>query len=676
MSSGLKFCVEVGGTFTDWLLVAGRQVVGRGKVLSTPKQPAQGVMQAFAEALVSGDRVAAIIHGSTVATNAVLERKGAATSLITTEGFRDLLDIQRQTRTRLFDLFYRHPEPLIRRDRILEVAERLAPGGEVRRPLELAGLEGRLERQLECGVESVAICLLHSYANPGHERALAEQLRSRFPDLYLTLSSEVLPRFREYERASTTVISAYLKPQVDRYVRALERSLEEGGFAGNLAIMQANGGTVPASEVRRHAARMVLSGPAAGVAGAVAAARASGFGDLLTFDMGGTSTDVCLVTGGQVGFTTDYKIGGLPLSIPMYDIVTVGAGGGSVATVDPGGAMRVGPESAGADPGPACYGKGGSAFTVSDANFLSGLLRPGIFLEGRMRLVAGPARLAAERLAEALALTPVEVASGVVRLANATMAQALRLVSIERGHDPRDYTVVAYGGAGPLHAAQLATELDIPRVLIPRDPGLVSAYGLVLADTRQDYLRTRIVKLPGVSGELLEREFEALRSQARREFERYGPPRGALRLRHGLDMRFEGQAYELLVDVDPLLEGGAGAETLLEAFRSAHLRRYGHVPAGDHVEIVNFRLGAWLPSTTRHLSSPQAEGGATPRPQGGEVYYQGRQSSCRFFSRADLPVGGRVEGLAVIEEPTATVLIPPDWQGRVDERGNLILERR
>ena len=675
MSGGLKFCVEVGGTFTDWLLVEDREVIGRGKVPSTPRQPAQGVMNAFAEALAIGDSVDDIVHGSTVATNAVLERKGAVTSLITTEGFRDLLDIQRQTRTRLFDLFYRHPEPLIPRDRILEAVERMAPDGAVRRPLELDGLDEQLERQLEAGVESVAVCLLHSYANPGHEQALAEHIHARFPDLYLTLSSEVLPRFREYERASTTAISAYLTPQIDRYIHALERSLQKGGFAGNLSIMQANGGTVPASQVRRHAARMVLSGPAAGVAGAIAAAKESGFDDLLTFDMGGTSTDVCLVTGGQAGLTTDYKIGGLPLSIPMYDIVTVGAGGGSIAAIDAAGAMQVGPNSAGADPGPACYGKGGTAFTVSDANFTLGLLRQGVFLGGRMKLSEGASRQAAEPLAAALDRPPVQVAEGVLRLANATMAQAMRLVSIERGHDPRDYTIVAYGGAGPLHAAQLAGELGVPRVLVPRDPGLVSAYGLALADTRQDLLQTRILKLKAIDGAALEEPFEELRRQAHQEFERYGAPREALRLSHALDMRFEGQAYELTVEVDPLQEAWARPEALLEAFRSAHLQRYGHVPSGDRVEIVNFRLGAWLPSNTQRLSSPQLKRTTMPQPQDGAVFHQGRERPCRFFQRAELPAGGRVEGLAVIEEPTSTVLVPPEWQAHVDEHGNLIMER-
>ncbi|UCH26215.1 MAG: hydantoinase/oxoprolinase family protein, partial [Trueperaceae bacterium] len=472
------FSVEVGGTFTDWIVVENGRVVATGKVPSTPAAPATGVMRAAAEALDNLDSVTALIHGSTVATNAVLERNGAVTAVLTTQGFRDVLQIQRQSKTRLFDLFYRQPEPLVPRDRIIEVLERIGPRGEVWHQLELAGLGDRIrELILKSGLESVAICLLHSYANAEHERKLAHFLEDRFPDLQLTLSSELIPRFREYERVSTCTIDAYLKPRVARYIADLETSLQRTRFAGKLSIVQANGGIIPATEAREHAAKMILSGPAAGVIGATAAARASGFDNLLTFDMGGTSTDVCLITAGQAEMTNEYKIGGLPLGLPMLDIVTVGAGGGSIATVDSGGALRVGPESAGADPGPACYGKGGHYFTVTDANAILGLLEPTTFYGGRMPLSIEAATSALETISDPLGMTGEQVAEGVIRLANATMAQAMRLVSIERGYDPRDYTIVAYGGAGPLHAAALAKELSIRRVLVPFDPGLMSAYG-------------------------------------------------------------------------------------------------------------------------------------------------------------------------------------------------------
>ena len=671
-----NFYVEVGGTFTDWVLVENDRVTKTGKVLSTPDKPAKGVMNSVKDGLATLEGVSAVVHGSTVATNAVLERKGAVTGLLTTKGFRDVLQIQRQSKTRLFDLFYRQPEPLVLRDRIIEVSERMGPHGEVRQQLALDGLTDQLYQLVEeGGTESVAVCLLHSYANPEHELQLARYLEDHFPRLYVTLSSEVLPRFREYERMSTCTISAYVKPRVDRYVANLEHSLHQAGFTGHLSIVQANGGTIPASEARRHAAKMILSGPAAGVIGAIAFARASGFANLLTFDMGGTSTDVCLVTEGQIEMSTEYKIGGLPLGIPMIDIVTVGAGGGSMATVDSGGALRVGPESAGADPGPACYGKGGRHFTVTDANVILGLLNPATFYGGRMPLSTEAALSALDPLVEHLGSTREQVADGVVRLANATMAQAMRLVSVERGHDPRDYTIVAYGGAGPLHAVALAEELAISNVLIPYNPGLLSAYGLTLADVRQDYLRSHIVALKRLGPETFYRLFEELRERARQEFSRYGLGWEKVEVSYSLDMRYEGQAYELIIDVDDLVVKTFSSRELIARFKKTHHFRYGHTPSGDEVEIVNFRLTARHPSGTP-LFEDEA---ATPR---GEVQFADRDTLvvgvstlCRFCQRPSLPAGYTLAGPAVIEEATATTYLPKGWQARVDDVLNLVLSQ-
>ena len=670
------FCVEVGGTFTDWVLVENDRVAKTGKVLSTPDEPSQGVMNAVKDGLAALADVSAVIHGSTVATNAVLERKGAVTGLLTTKGFRDVLQIQRQSKTKLFDLFYRQPEPLVTRDRIIEVTERMGPHGEVWHALALDDLPDRLHQLVEeGGTESLAICLLHSYANPEHELQLARYLEDHFPDLYVTLSSEVLPRFREYERMSTCTISAYVKPRVDRYVADLEHSLHQAGFAGHMSIVQANGGTIPASEARRHAAKMILSGPAAGVIGAIASARASGFANLLTFDMGGTSTDVCLVTNGQTEMSTEYKIGGLPLGIPMIDIVTVGAGGGSMAKVDSGGALRVGPESAGADPGPACYGKGGDQFTVTDANVILGLLNPVTFYGGRMLLSTEAASSALDPLVEQLGSTREQVADGVVRLANATMAQAMRLVSVERGHDPRDYTIVAYGGAGPLHAVALAEELAVGNVLIPESPGLLSAYGLMLADVRQDYLRSHIVALERLEPDTFRRLFEELAGRAREEFSRYGLGWENVEVLHSLDMRYEGQAYELKIDVDDAVTQTFRSGELIARFKETHHLRYGHTPSGDEIEIVSFRLTARLPSGM-HLfdleaAQPQGELQFTDR----AILIAGVSTPCRFFQRSSLAAGYTLPGPAVIEEPTATTYLPRGWKAQVDDVRNLVLSR-
>lgn len=669
-----RFCVEVGGTFTDWVVLEDNVVTKRGKVLST-REPAEAVITSAIEALGSLETATSIMHGSTVATNTVLERNGAPTALVTTRGFRDVLEIQRQTKSRLFDLFYRHPQPLVSRDNILEVPERIGPLGEVWEELDLDELEGQLKQLLDRGIESVAVSLLHSYVNGDHELETARYVEERFPGLHVTRSSEVLPKFREFERTSTTVISAYLKPRVDGYVRRLEEAFQASGFRGQLSIMQANGGTVPAEHVRRHAASMVLSGPAAGVGGAVKTARGSGLSNLLTLDMGGTSTDVCLVTDGEASMTSEYKIGGLPLSIPMFDIVTVGAGGGSIASIDAGGALRVGPESAGAHPGPACYDQGGERFTVTDANLVLGYLQPSTFFGGQMELSREAAQRALAPLADALKLDTMQVASGVIRLANTTMAQAMRLVSVERGHDPRDYTIVAFGGAGPLHAAALAEELSVKRVLVPYDPGLLSAYGLMFADTRQDYLRTKVVSLRDADQTIVASSFDQMREQAKREFERYQIAWDEVQLRHLLDMRFEGQAYELDVDVSDVAEN-ANAEVLAKMFRQAHLQRYGHVPDGDSIEIVNFRLIAWHPSTVEPTRNfVDGPSGRATSAREGNVIFDGVETSCRFIDRSNLPPGQVVAGLAVIEEPTATTLLPPGWSARVDDNLSLILSQ-
>ena len=668
--------VEVGGTFTDWVLTEGSRIVRVGKVLSTPAHPDVGVMNALEEAGVGLDQLSALVHGSTIATNVVIERKGAVTALVTTTGFRDVLAIQRQAKQRLFDLFYKHPEPLVPRHRVLEVTEKVAPDGSIRQPLALDGLLETLDRLIrEDGVQSVAVCLLHAYANPTHEEAVERALAERFPGLHVSLSSDVLPRFREYERASTVVMSAYTKPVVDRYLGHLERRLSDGGFTGHLNIIQANGGSVPAPAIRRHAVKMILSGPAAGVVGATAIAADAGFGDIITFDMGGTSTDVCLVNGGEPKITTDYKIAGLPLALPMIDIATVGAGGGSIAAADRGGIMKVGPESAGADPGPACYGKGGTHFTVTDANVVLGLIRPHTFFGGRLQLELDSAHSALRRLAESLRMNPPEAAEGVRRLVNFTMAQAMRLVSIERGHDPRDYTIVAYGGGGPLHAAQLAEELGCAQVLVPYNPGIISAFGLLIADIQQDFLLTRISAAGSATHSLLVEHFGELEGRARREFDSYDVPWSAVERRYFLDMRYIGQAYELTMPVDEFASGQIPIEQLTSQFHEFHRQRYGHASSREGVEIVNFRLTALHRSTVQRASGVASAARGDVTVETAPVRLDGATSPCEFYHRDTLPEGFRIQGPAVVEEATATTFVPKGWTGTVIANRNLILRR-
>jgi N-methylhydantoinase A len=658
MHGRLRLGVETGGTFTDWVLSRGGRVEATGKVMSTPAEPERAVLAAVAECGVPPATLGALIHGSTVVTNAVLEHKGARTCLLTTKGFRDVLLIQRQAKTRLFDLFYRQPEPLVSRDHIVEVDERIAPDGSVRRPLRDFGFVDEVRRlAAEEGIQSIAICLLHAYANPAHEIAVEEALIAAQPGMAVSRSSDVLPQFREYERTSTCVISAYAKPVMDGYLSRLEDGLRARGFAGPVTIVQANGGTIPARAIRRHAAKMILSGPAAGVVGATTAALEAGFSNVITFDMGGTSTDVCLVTGGRPGVTREYKIAGLPLNVPMIDIATVGAGGGSIADVDRGGMLKVGPESAGADPGPAAYGRGGTAFTVTDANLLAGRIRPQAFYGGRLRLDAAAAEAALVALADRVGLARREALDGVLRLVNVTMAQAVRLVSIERGYDPRDYTIVAYGGSGPLHAAAVAADLGISRVLVPVNPGLVSAYGLLIAETRQDFAVTRVSPASRVTDAEVGEVFAELERRACTEFTGYDRPWSDVRCRREIDMRYAGQAYEISVPCER-------AEILaaVEAFHDAHQARYGHAVRDQEVEVVGYRLIAAAPSPLRAIRSAPG-GGTTQAPR-----------AAGYIVRAEIEPGARLLGPCVVEEPTATTFVPEAWTARADRLGHIVLE--
>ncbi len=648
--------VDIGGTFTDFVLVCDGRVRVH-KRLSTPSEPDRALLEGVAYLALPQD--VDVVHGSTIATNALLERQGARTALITTRGFADLLDIGRQDRPDLYALVPQKPVPLVPPDLRLEIDERIGPDGQVIRPLAEDALDD-LRQQIEVlAVEAVAICLLFSFLNPDHERRVRDALGQRFP---VSLSCEVLPEHREYERLSTTVINAYVAPLMDRYLSRVETRL-----AGRrLRIMQSNGGVITAETARREAARTALSGPAAGAVGAFHVARLAGYDHIISFDMGGTSTDVAIFPG-EILYTREMAIDGMPLRLPVVDVHTVGAGGGSIAQVDAGSALQVGPQSAGADPGPACYGRG-SLPTTSDANLVLGRLHPQHFLGGAMPLYPGRARRALADLAAQIGVrTPEEAAWGVIRVADASMERAIRRVSVERGYDPRDFTLVPFGGAGPLHACALAEALRISRVLVPYAPGVLSALGMAIADLVKDYSQAVMVDVAGVGQ--LEGLFGALEDRARRDLNAEGIALADISLERILDMRYRGQSHEIAV-AQP--EGASW----LDGFHAAHHRLYGHRHDDAPVEIVNVRLRA-VGRTPKPDLQPLPEGdpdasaaciGRAP------VWFSPvKPTLAALYLRERLLAGNRLAGPVVIFQLDATTVIPPGWRAAVDCWGNLIL---
>lgn len=665
--AGERVGVEIGGTFTDLVWVHDDGRVAFAKVASTPAAPEQAALAALKRAGVDVAVLPELIHGSTVATNAVLTRRGARTAFVTTRGFRDVLELQRHDRWgNIYEVFYRKPAALVPRDRAFEVTERIDADGRVVVALDRASVIAALEQALAAGAESVAVSLLHSYRNPTHERLVAELAGEHVPDLPITLSTEVLPEFREYERASTVVMSAYVRPVMQRYLDAFLGALREDGFGGSLSVMQSNGGILPADAAARQAIRTLLSGPAAGVIGAAAIARVSGLHDVITIDMGGTSTDVALLREGRPIITNESKIDQLPLRVPMIDITTVGAGGGSIAWIDSGGLLDVGPASAGAEPGPACYGRGGSAPTVTDANVVLGLLRPEHFLGGEMRLFPAMAQEAVAGLG--LSTDPRETAAQIARVVEANMTQAIRIVSTERGIDPSGYTLVPYGGAGPLHACRLAASLGMSQVLVPPFPGLVSAWGLLVADLVIDAARTDVLTAP--TAEEIEQRFAALDDRIVEQIRRQGLPADGWQYEASLDMRYKGQAYELAVPVArPVVSGTA----LAARFHELHRERYGNARRADAVQAVTFRLRAARPVTPLHAPEPVQAG--SPQAEFADASLAGASERIAFWDRATMPVGFAFAGPCVIEEPTATICLPEGWSGIVDAQGCLLLRR-
>ncbi len=655
--------VDIGGTFTDFVVLHDG-AIRIYKLPSTPDDPSRSFLQGVeALQIPVGTRY---VHGSTVATNAVLERRGVRTALITSEGFRDVLELARQTRNELYSLAPTKPRPVIPRELCFEVPERVDRDGQVLVPLDEARVEEVLDQIVAAGAESVAVVFLFSFTHPEHERIVGERARAR--GLSVSLSCEILPEYREYERASTTSVNAYVAPLMDRYLGRLDQQLEKHQRE-RLQIMQSNGGVISVSVARKEAVRTVLSGPAGGVMGAWRVGSLAGFSRLLAFDMGGTSTDVSLIDGEPCVSTEGGTISGLPIRIPMLDIHTVGAGGGSLVRVDAGGALRVGPESAGADPGPAAYGRGERP-TVTDANLLLGRLVPDRFLGGRMRLHPERSRSALERLESALGLSPEDTAAGIVDVANAQMARALRRVSVERGHDPRRCCLVAFGGSGPLHACDLARQMGIPHVLIPRYPGILSALGMLMSDLRKEYSRTVMHPLEGVLSAIAPLRAE-LEARARKDMAAEGAAPEETDFSFWLDMRYQGQSYELSI---PLGAVNADERGLRHAFDDAHRLRYGAASPEARCEVVNVRLRAVgrTPRPELPYGDPCPDLPA-PEPAGqAEIYLSGQSRACPVFERQTLHPGHAIAGPAVITQEDATTWLPPAWTAAVDGWYNLV----
>ncbi|MFC6904633.1 hydantoinase/oxoprolinase family protein [Halalkalicoccus tibetensis] len=652
--------VDVGGTFTDVALYTDGDLT-TAKVPSTEDQSVgvmAGIEKACEEAGIAPGEVDAFSHAMTVSVNALLERNGAKTALVTTDGFRDVLEIGRQARPDLYDLDAEKPAPLVPRKRRYELDERATPEGIEERVDE--GAVRDLARELDGEVESVAVCLLHAYAHADNERRVAELLREEL-DVPVSTSSEVLAEFREFERSSTTAVDAYVTPAIDSYVgRLAERATEAGVPIPR--IMQSNGGTAEAETVREHAVTTTLSGPAAGVVGAGATVESEE--GLVTFDMGGTSSDVSLVREGEIERTTDAEIDGIPIGTPMVDVNTVGAGGGSIAWVDSGGALRVGPRSAGAEPGPACYGKGGERTTVTDANVVLGYIGPETALGGEMTLDVEAAHAALARLAEEADLDgALEAARGVYRVANANMARAVRAVTVERGYDPRGFGLVAFGGAGPMHAVSLAESLDIERVVVPRPAGVLSAFGLLAADEKHDAVRTYRSPLGEADIEAVESVYAELEERVREE-----TATGEPAVERAADLRYVGQSFEITV---PLSEFDPAA--LEERFHAAHNQAYGY-RMNEAVELVNLRATATVP---REAPRVAYEGAGDPVVGEREAYFPGGgRREATVYDRDRLAPGERVAGPAVLEQAESTTVLPPEWVGTVETDGTLTARRQ
>ncbi len=739
MTDQYRLGIDIGGTFTDGILL--NETTGEirtAKVPSTPSDPSVGFLNVVDRMLAQGfprsrgkcpkdkggleqgalppESVKYVVHGTTVATNAIIEGNLAKTAFITTEGFRDLLEIQTGIRPTLYDLQFQKLKPLVPRYLCFGVPERLDYRGEVLVPLDEDAVRCAVRELREEGVESVAVCLLHSYINPEHERRIGEILAAELPSVLCSLSSEVAPEFREYFRASTTVINAAIRPVVSRYLGNIQARVRRSGVTGEMLVMQSNGGVLTFEAAMDRPVFMVESGPAAGVIAASQLGETLGHQNVISFDMGGTTAKAGLIENGSPRVTKDYEVGGTaattehgsrgsgyPIRTPVIDLVEIGAGGGSIAWIDSGGILRVGPRSAGADPGPVCYGQGGTEPTITDANLVLGRISPDYFLGGEMRLDVDAARRAiSERCADPLGMDVDEVALGIVEIANSAMVGALRRVSVQRGYDPREFMLVAFGGAGPVHANRLAAELEMPTVLVPMSPGTTSAMGLLVTDIKHDYSVALIQRADQIDLGVANQQFQRMKSEGQAALSREGVADEATRFIKQADMRYVGQSYELTVPLQENDLDAAALDEILAQFHQEHERSYGFKAEEEPVEFVALRLSAVgvIPKPQLRKVTSGADCCKTSGfpPRAGEmsegqrgrdgdtttnalketrpVYFAetGGHVNCPIYDRYNLRSGDDIPGPAIIEETDSTTVIHPGYRATVDQFGNLFLQ--
>ena len=686
MTASFRVGIDVGGTFTDlYLLDEQGGLIVRHKLPSTPDNPYEAPIKGIQEILGMADAAPAEVRfvglGTTVATNALLERKGARTGLVTTKGFRDLLEIARQKRPHVYDMFKRKPDPLVPRHGRLEVDERISADGTVLRELDETATVEALEQLLSQGVESVAVCFLNSYANPVHERRAREIIERHWPDGFISVSEDLLPEFREYERLSTTVINAYLMPRMKRYLDRFSQEVRHLGFPDQPFVMSSGGGVVSPALASQRPIDTLFSGPSGGVSGAGYLASLLDVPNIVTFDMGGTSTDVCLIKDHRPEVTQSRTIDGLPVKSTALDVHTVGAGGSSVAWIDAGGLLRVGPQSVGAKPGPACYDTGGTEPTVTDANVVLGRLNPDYLLGGALKINAERSRSVIEEvIAGKKGFDVHEAASAILDVSNTNIAQAIRYVSVERGLDPAEFVLVAFGGAGPLQAAAVARDLGMA-VLVPESPGVLCAMGVLTKDNQIDFSRTRILRdwSADMANEI-EVLYANLEERAVTTFRQGGLSIETLLIERSVDARYVGQNFEIPIPVPSAPLDNGILQTLKATFHETHMRLYGYHQPDKVVELVTFRIKASLPVAKPDLKSfAVAARRAEPQPTARRnVFFQGEGGfvDCPIYERQDLAAGDRIAGPAVIEQMDTTTVIPPDFGAVVDQWLNLFVARR
>ena len=675
----LRIAVDIGGTFTDLIAFDERsRRIQQAKILTTPRDPVEGILDCIRKAVLDPKSIDNLIHGSTIPINTLIERKGATVGLIVTRGTRDVYIIGRGNRPEAYNLFFHRPRPLVPRHRTIEVAERMYASGEVREPLNLESVKAACAELAKDGVDAVAVCFLHSYANPEHERIAGKIIEEALPGRYVSLSHEILREYREYERMSTTVVNAYIGPKVGGYVRNLHSQLETRGFRGDLAIMQSNGGVMTPQAAVRRPVMMMESGPVGGIIASAEIGKALGYQNVISFDMGGTTAKASLVQAGEPTMSEGYYVGGYasghPVMMPVVDVVEVGAGGGSIAWIDEVGAPKVGPHSSGADPGPIAYGRGGQEPTITDANVILGRIGISDFLGGEMRLDReGALRGITERIATPLQMDVTMAARSIVQIAIAKMSLAVREVSVEKGYDPRDFVLVASGGAGPLHAAAIARELHIPTVIVPRFPAHFSALGMLMADERHDFTRTYY-------SDLQDADFSGLQiihAEMVEESKRLLTPGIGVAHQLLLDLRYVGQEFTLPVPVSAAQLVAGDPAPIRATFDALHEQRYAHHSAAECVEIINVRLVA-LGRRDKLVLPPLAKGGAVARKELRLVRFDQHDAEveCPVYSRDDLPPGAEFTGPALVSEYASTTVLFPGDDLTVAGTGELVISLR